>query len=300
LPKSNFSLKQINEIDFNNAQALYDQLPQSWHPDLVFIDSYRLQKDYQIEVRKFSSNLAVLDDMPWREHDAEILIDPTLNRNGDEYKNLVPAHTRLLNGTKYAPLRAEFAQARKERLGLKKDQSQHRKRKHIVVSLGLTDPDNVTATVLEGLLKVSKEFDVTALISFQSPFEQEIELLLQQFKFGANVLRAHSDMAGLLSGCDLVIGAGGSSSWERCCMGVPALQLILADNQKDVTENLVKIGAIQSLGHINDFSPELVTNCVESLLADDQNLISMSTAALGVCDGLGASRIADCAESLRS
>ncbi len=295
--KQNLAFKQIKKNEFDKPQALFDQLEQNWHPDLCFIDSYRLKKDYQTQIRRLNSKLVVLDDMPWREHDTDILIDPTLNREGDEYKNLVPGHTKLLCGVKYAPLRSEFFKARQKKPDLI---VRIETRKHILVSLGLTDPDNITSVVLKGLLKVQKDVDVTVLISPQSPFEQEIESLVSQFKFNAQILHSQSDMAGLLSRCDLVIGAGGSSSWERCCLGVPALQLILADNQKDVTESLEKTGAIQSLGFLRDFSPEIVTKSVDSILVDDQNLKAMSEAALKVCDGLGAVRIADYAESIRS
>lgn len=295
--KQNLTFKQIKKNEFDKPQALFDQLEQNWLPDLCFIDSYRLKKDYQTQIRKLNSKIVVLDDMPWREHDTDILIDPTLNREGDEYKNLVPGHTKLLCGVKYAPLRSEFLKARQTHTDTR---TRNEKRKHILVSLGLTDPDNITSAVLEGLLKVQKEIDVTVLISSQSPFEQEIELLISEFKFKAQILHSQSDMAGLLSRSDLVIGAGGSSSWERCCLGVPALQLILADNQKDVTHSLVNTGAIQSLGFLRDFRPEIVTESVDSILADNQTLKTMSEAALKVCDGLGAVRIADYAESIRA
>lgn len=299
LPRANFSLKQIKKFEYSNPKALFEKLPANWNPDLCFIDSYCLQKEYQTELRKFTSKLAVLDDMPWREHDADILIDPTLNRKSDEYKLLVPPTTKLLCGVEYAPLRAEFFEAR-QKLNLGTFRSQYNTRKHILVSVGLTDPENITAIMLNGLLEVQNEFDITVLISSKSPFEQEIDSLIQQFKFNAKILRSHSHMADLLSTCDLVIGAGGSSSWERCCLGVPALQVILADNQKDVTESLARTGAIQSLGLMRDFSPEIVTKSVSKVLANSQTLTQMRKAALNVCDGLGAERIADCAESIRS
>ncbi len=168
------------------------------------------------------------------------------------------------------------------------------------ITLSVNQNANITAKMLHGLLEVQNEFDISVLISSSSPFEQEISILIQHFKFDARILRSHSNMAGLLSTCDLVIGAGGSSSWERCCLGVPALQIILADNQKDVTENLARVGAIQSIGLPREFSPEIITKAVDSLLANSRTLTLMRKAALNVCDGLGSKRIADCAESIRS
>lgn len=45
-------------------------------------------------------------------------------------------------------------------------------------------------------------------------------------------------MAQLIYEADLAIGAAGSSVWERCCLGLPQVLMLTADNQKIILENL--------------------------------------------------------------
>lgn len=42
-------------------------------------------------------------------------------------------------------------------------------------------------------------------------------------------------MADLMQKADLSIGAGGSTTWERCYLGLPSLCIITADNQREIT-----------------------------------------------------------------
>ena len=53
-----------------------------------------------------------------------------------------------------------------------------------------------------------------------------------------------SDMASLMADTDLAIGAAGSTSWERCCLGLPVLMVVLAENQREAAASL---GYIQVL-----------------------------------------------------
>lgn len=292
--QADLRIQEINQSDYNSIEALEQSLPKEWMPDLTFVDSYRLSLDYQNRLQRVCSKLAILDDMPIRAHMANILIDPTLNRKKEEYTKLVPSDSLILTGVEFAPLRAEFSQLRKSRT--KKRSFSSNSPIHIVVSLGLSDPDNATFKILEGLVPLSDNFKISIVIGKNSPFESQIKNLVKTIRQPSEFLRAHSEMATLLASCDFVIGGGGSSSWERCALGVPALQVILADNQIDVTETLVKRGAVRSLGHLNTLKAEHVTENVLLLLRDPNLLRQMSNAASQVCDGLGTARIVESTE----
>ncbi len=298
LPKTNFSTKEIKKSDFDNVQAMCNILPEDWHANLAFIDSYRLQKDYQSNVRKFSHKIAVIDDMPSRSHDADFLVDPTYNRQADEYKALLDSKSIVRTGVEFAPLREEFALHRESSLKRRQSRSPN-DTNHLVISMGLSDPLNVTAFAMEALLTLNLNFDLTVVIGKNSPHQNQIEVLAKQFKKPATVLIAHNQMAKLMSECDLVLGGGGSSSWERCCLGVATVQIILAKNQEDVTNSLVEQGAAMSIGYFEHLSKEIIAQAVSTYLTDFALLERTSRAAAQISDGHGALRIAYELEKLK-
>lgn len=299
LPKSNFLTKEIEKSDFDNAQALYNSLPENWNADLAFIDSYRLQKSYQTHVRKFSPKIAVMEDMPVREHDADFLIDPTYNRKTNEYKDLLTTQAIIKTGVDFAPLREEFALYRDQSIERRESQKAD-STKHLVISMGLSDPLNATKFAMEALLALDRDldFDLTVVLGKNSPHQNQIEELAKQFKKPATLLIAHNQMAKLMSVCDLVLGGGGSSSWERCCLGVPSIQLILARNQEDVTNSLAERGAVISFCYSNALNKTRVTSAVNTYLTNNDLLLQTSRAASKICDGDGAWRIANELEKL--
>jgi spore coat polysaccharide biosynthesis predicted glycosyltransferase SpsG len=90
-------------------------------------------------------------------------------------------------------------------------------------------------------------------------------------------------MAELMLNADLAIGAGGSTSWERCCLGLPTLLYVTADNQKEIAQNLEKTGAVKM---VKNFAQDL-----QSIVNDFPSWKIMSKNASKVCDGLGSKKI---------
>ncbi|MFP3733021.1 glycosyltransferase, partial [Bacillus sp. SIMBA_006] len=66
-----------------------------------------------------------------------------------------------------------------------------------------------------------------------------------------------SDMARRMAEADLAIGAAGSTSWERCCLGLPTLMLILAENQEGIARALDAAGAAICLGRPEQLADRL-------------------------------------------
>jgi L-amino acid N-acyltransferase YncA len=87
---------------------------------------------------------------------------------------------------------------------------------------------------------------------------------------------------------DLAIGAAGSTSWERCCLGLPAILFVMAENQRLAAENLERAGAVAVAPKWEDILPLL-----QQLLSDDERRLSMLAAAAAITDGHGTQLIAD-------
>ena len=98
-------------------------------------------------------------------------------------------------------------------------------------------------------------------------------------------------MAILMSDADIAIGSGGTTSWERCCMGLPTLTVTDADNQVMILDSLSQVGAIKHLGWFTDLKSESIARELRRLNKTSSELISMSHAARAICDGQGVQRI---------
>ena len=95
-------------------------------------------------------------------------------------------------------------------------------------------------------------------------------------------------MAELMANADFAIGAAGSTSWERCCLGLPTLMIILAENQQTIAKQLQAAGAAQSLS-IGPKLAQQVAQCFDQL--SPNYLSSSSQAAQAISDGLGCLKV---------
>ncbi len=95
----------------------------------------------------------------------------------------------------------------------------------------------------------------------------------------------------LISKADVAIGSAGANSWERCALGVPALVVLMADNQQANADALEKIGAAVCIGEYTNTRSETYRNALIAL--DKDRLQSMSVSALKLVDGKGVDRVCE-------
>jgi UDP-2,4-diacetamido-2,4,6-trideoxy-beta-L-altropyranose hydrolase len=96
-----------------------------------------------------------------------------------------------------------------------------------------------------------------------------------------------SRMAKLIMSADLAIGACGSSTWERCCLGLPTLVLVLADNQRQGAAALDATGVIVNLGEARDMTPGELAAAIAKLIADRAARAALSERSLALGAGTG-------------
>ena len=109
--------------------------------DLLVIDNYKLDFNYQNYFRAYAKKILVIDDLANRKHNCDILLDQTYNRDPKDYKNLVPAHCKILAGSDYALLRKEFILMRPKAIEKRRNSKGIRR---ILISMGGSDPNNYT------------------------------------------------------------------------------------------------------------------------------------------------------------
>lgn len=256
--------------------------------DVLVVDSYEIDARYEAACRKLAPKIVVIDDLADREHDADALFDATYGRDPKDYAKLLPKGVKAAAGPAYALLAAGFAKARAQAL-LRRSNAAGVKR--ILVTLGGAPP----ASFLRRLALSAREgapgarVDVAAGASEGTLTFTDPEVVVH---------RGRVDMVALTAEADLALGAGGGSSWERCALGLPAIMVEIADNQKTVTRALDAAGAAVRAGRFEAVGRPALAKLVAELAADGPRLAAMSAAAARLCDGLGARRIANGIEAL--
>ena len=256
--------------------------------DVMVVDHYEIDHHWESIMAKSVHYLVVIDDLANRKHYCHFLLDPNFHRNPeDRYRGLVPPFSKLLLGPKYSLLRDEF------RFNRTNTKVRGDRLRRILVSMGGTDPDNVTMKVIRALKLLNLEdIFVDVVVGSSNPNKTEIKQAIADephFFYHEQV----QNMAELMKRADLAVGAGGSTSWERCCMGLPTLVINIAENQQDISESLACVGAIVNLGDAENITVEKIAQSITSYFENPVRLKKMSEIGMNLVDGMGAQRVAE-------
>ncbi len=256
--------------------------------DWLVVDHYSLGVAWERTLRPACGRLMAVDDLANRPHAVDLLLDQNLGNTESDYKSWVSDSCELMLGPRYALLRPEFAALRSESLSRRA----HGRLRKLLITMGGVDLENATGAVLEALSSwwPSSELEVTVVMGPNAPSRELVIQQAQHLPFHTEVLVNVQCMGVLMRDADLAIGAAGSTAWERCCLGLPTLQLVLAENQCQIANALSKAGA----AHLLDRAALLTSLSIEmdNLVGDPELLLRMSSAAAKLVDGRGAERVA--------
>lgn len=257
--------------------------------DWLIVDHYGLDASWERRNRGWTRKILVLDDLADREHDCDLLLDQTLGRRAEDYANLVANDCRLLLGPDYALLRPSFARLRSRSLARRKGTLDL---KGVAVSLGATDPENFTLTALEGVARSGLALEVDVFLGSAAPHQEAVRRRVSTMGDQVGLHIDAADMPALMAQADLAIGAAGTSTWERCCLGLPTLMLVLAENQRHIAEAISNVGAAQVISGPNAQIAERIASALQDFAADRTALATLSAVAAEICDGRGSDRLA--------
>ena len=256
-------------------------------PDWLVVDHYALDATWEKVLKPHVSKIMVIDDLADRVHRCDVLLDQNLGRSPEDYIGRVPSHCQMMIGPHYVLLRDEFSKFRGK--SLQRRQSGQLRR--ILVSLGGADQGNITSVVIAAL-EASSLPDATIIDIVVGGACPHCEVIIEQSsqsRFETSVSVNVSDMAMRMADADLAIGAAGGTTWERFCMGLPALLISLAKNQEQFLEPLMESGAIR-FTEVSNLKEEIEFFCKE-VHQFPEKLIEMSEKAALLIDGKGVGRV---------
>lgn len=279
-----------NIFFFDEIQDAQDSIIhiEEWRPDLIIVDHYNLSCKWETIIKKRCQILMVIDDLANRCHDCSILVDQGMSRNNKDYDQLVSDQCILLTGQYYSILRQEFGQLRayslKRRNNFMID--------HLLITMGGSDEPNATGKVLHALTRsaLPKSCLISIIMGSRTPWLDTIKQQVKELPWNIKILVDVKDMAAVMSASDLAIGAVGGTAWERCCLGLPTLMVIIADNQMTGAYALEESGAGKLIG-----TPEQIDNilpaAINQLLSNPHLLSDMSVNARKITNGHGVRNI---------
>lgn len=269
------------EEDANQSKEILKEI----YPDWLIVDHYAIDKKWEERVAGSSKKLMVIDDIADREHVCDILLDQNLIEGMDSrYIDLVPAKCKFLLGPNYALLGSEYSEFHT------KAQPKSGSVKQVLVYFGGADVSNLTSKTISALAQINNpSISIQVVLANNSHQLDYVKTVVSEHK---NIsLHDHiPSLAQTLSMTDIAVGGGGTTNWERICLGVPSLVVTMGINQEPIAKKLSENKLICLLGSEAEINTEQIRDSLEEVFATriDKEL---SQRCLSLVDGLGTKRV---------
>jgi UDP-2,4-diacetamido-2,4,6-trideoxy-beta-L-altropyranose hydrolase len=277
--------KWLGASQREDAQQCQEFLAQ-FKPDWLIVDHYAIDYRWQQILQADYKQLMVIDDLADRVHQCALLLDQSYGRKVEDYLSFVPKECTLLVGSEYALLRPEFAQWRSASIA-RRIVPEFKK---LLITMGGVDADNVTGQVLEALQQclLPKDLTITVVMGVTAPHLDAVKQLAANLPIATQLKVNVQNIAELMTESDLAIGAAGATTWERCCLGLPTVAIVLAENQGMIAEQLEREHRVWL---VKRASLALDLNALLEILSSD-DLRVISSQCQSIVDGFGADKVA--------
>jgi UDP-2,4-diacetamido-2,4,6-trideoxy-beta-L-altropyranose hydrolase len=222
------------------------------------------------------------DDGRFDFYAADVVLNQNISASSAMYAHREP-FTRLLLGSEYVLLRPEF-------LAEPRTREYPAAARKVLVTMGGSDPENVTKKALLALLQIEANIETRIVIGSGNPRQDDLQVLAAQ-RAGFQLERSPANMAALMRWADLAISGAGSTCWELAYLGLPAIVIALSQDQQGIARGLAENEVAVSLGWHANLSEERISEALNSLLNDQGRRRAMSERGRKLVDGRGAERV---------
>ncbi len=284
--KNNVGVQDVRIDFYEDAEFTKELIDEIGIIDWLVVDHYTLDARWERLLRDSISKIMVVDDLADRKHDCELLLDQNEYKNKSlRYTGLLPAQCRQLLGPEFALLREEFSAQRSRTF------TNENPCVKILVSFGSVDLTNETMKVLEGIRQIENRNIVVDVVVGENNLNKE---KVERYCNGFNEFNFHcqiNNMAQLMANADISLGAGGSSIWERFCLGLYSIIVSVAENQKEISADLASMGYLKYLGDAKENDCNTYKAAIMEYL--ENPLIGKEASNTGhrLVDGYGARRV---------
>ena len=270
--------------DAASTEALARKLDAAW----VVVDGDRFDVAFLASVRASGRRIILLDDFASRESfPADLVVNPNLGTNGEEYGNKI-ATDALLLGPSYVFLRREFTS-----VGTKRAFPETGRR--ILVTLGGSDPENLAPQMAKAVATLPAT-EVTVVVG---PGYQHAIDSTNHPDGGFVVVRNPSNLRQFMESADLAVIAGGGTLWELLYLGCAVLSYARNPVQQRIVDELARRRALRDLGATTNFDAAELAMSVAEVMRTKSLRMQMAETGQQVLDGRGAARVVDAMRNFR-
>jgi UDP-2,4-diacetamido-2,4,6-trideoxy-beta-L-altropyranose hydrolase len=246
---------------------------------IIIVDGYGFDTAYQRALRGANRVVCVIDDLA----SAPIAADVVLNGNfyGAELAYDAPG-AKMLVGPSYALVREEIVFARHE-LTPRGAADPPR----VFVTMGGADPTAETEKIIASLASLPP-IEVRVAVGSANPRREEIERAARASSHRVEVLFDVRDMGAQMAWCDVAVSAAGGTCLELACVGVAAVVMPVADNQRLVADAVARLGLMTTIS-----SADAAGKAVSALLSNPEGRARIEESQRACVDGEGARRAAE-------
>ena len=276
---------ETHEIPSGAEEVSWMQARWERERPVLVVDHYGWSAHQEGRCRAWTTGIVCVDDLANREHDCNILIDPNLGRPSQAYTGLVPANALVLTGAHHALLREQFARNRPVALRRRESADDIGT---VLVSFGGGSNATVERCALDALAAAGFAGAVDLVVG---PAGSASASAGPQAKYTVRRHVAVSNMAELMCAADAAVGAAGTGTLERFCVGLPAVVVMTAENQTQQFTALREQDLAETADFVRGASTEVLVAAVRRL-APAARRRDLAVRGAAQCDGLGAARAA--------
>ena len=255
--------------------------------DWLVMDHYGLSAAWEEKLQPHAARILAIDDFANRKHACDILVDQNFTLAGnDRYAPLIPQECTQLLGPHYALLADAYAAAAQLR------QTHAETVQRAVVSFGGSDATELAALALQAFMHPSLAHIDVDVVTASHAARKTLEDLAHR-RPRTCVHGPQPNLVNLFTAADIAVGAGGTTTWERCCLGLPTIVVVLAENQARGVRDLAAASIVESAGRRDNVDVELLRRTIMNLSADTARRQTMSVQGSLLVDGHGAARVAE-------
>lgn len=204
--------------------------------DVVVLDGYHFDTQYQKEVKTRSAGLICLDDL----HESHFVADYVLNHapGVSEGSYQASSETEFLLGAEYALLRPEFLRNHDVERNLKPPL------KRILICFGGSDFKDVTTKVISWI--PDQDFEITIISGAAYPYGERLETVIgekKQARISVKKALSASQMRDEMARHQLAIVPASGILFEAIAVGVPVITGYYTENQMDIYKGFLAQGA---------------------------------------------------------
>lgn len=249
--------------------------------DILITDSYDVDEEYFLKTKEKFNKTIYIDDMGlYSFKNVDMLINQ--NINADDLNYDLSSGTKYLLGCQYTILRDEFMNLKPKFI--------KRRVRDIMITCGGADPFLLTLKMLYYLKDEKYRFHVAVGPAFN---EDYVSKLKSYENINNMFFYYNADMKAVMEKCDMCISAAGITLYELCAVGIPALSIIVAENQNKVADKFNSLKLIKSLGWHDDINKEKILEEISLLNKNYSMRKEISEKSRSLVDGKGTLRIVE-------